>query len=57
MPTLATNEWQERQKALQQEGHKSSILTFQFWNPAHPDYEEGRFFDPIIEKHLCPFPR
>jgi hypothetical protein len=54
--TPATNEWQVRQQALDKEGKKSNILTFQFWNPASPDYEPDRFYDPIIEKHRCPFP-
>jgi hypothetical protein len=54
--TLTSNEWQERSNALRREGHKSNILTFQFWNPAHPDYDPNRFYDPIIEKHRCPFP-
>lgn len=54
--TPATDEWQVRQQALDQEGKRSNILTFQFWNPASPDYEPDRFYDPIIEKHRCPFP-
>ncbi|KIW03607.1 uncharacterized protein PV09_05360 [Verruconis gallopava] len=50
------NEWQEKQRVIYNEGRSSNILTFQFWNPAHPDYDPNRFWDPLIEKHRCPFP-
>lgn len=54
--TEPTDEWKERHQALQKEDKKSNILTYQFWNPASPDYDPNRFYDPIIEKHRCPFP-
>jgi hypothetical protein len=54
--TPATDEWQNRQQELNKQDKKSNILTFQFWNPASPDYDPHRFYDPIIEKHRCPFP-
>lgn len=54
--TPISNEWQKRLAELDDKGHHRNILTWQFWNPAHPDYDPNRFYDPIIEKHRCPFP-
>lgn len=55
-PTPAPSEWQKRQQELHKEDRKTNIMVSQFWNPASKDYDPDRFYDPIIEKHRCPFP-
>jgi hypothetical protein len=54
--TPATDEWQKRTQDLEAQNSKSNILSFQFWNPNHQDFDPNRFYDPIIEQHCCPFP-
>ena len=56
MATPATNEWQQKQQEIHQEDRKFNILKSQYWNPVSKDYQPDRFYDPVIEKHRCPFP-
>jgi len=55
-PTPVTADWQAVIDAKKQQDHKSNLLAYQFWNPAHRDYNPERFFNPILEEYRCPFP-
>jgi hypothetical protein len=49
-------DWEARLREKEENDHKSNLLHHQFWNPSHEDYDEKRFYDPMIEKYKCPFP-
>jgi hypothetical protein len=55
-PPSVTADWQVVIDAKNEQNHKSNLLEYQFWNPAHRDYNPERFFNPILEEYRCPFP-
>ena len=55
-PTPVTADWQAVVDAKKEYDHKSNLLAYQFWNPAHRDYNPERFFNPVLEEYRCPFP-
>jgi hypothetical protein len=55
-PTPVTADWQAVIDAKKEQNHKSNLLSYQFWNPAHRDYNPERFFNPVLEEYRCPFP-
>ena len=55
-PTPVTADWQTVIDAKKEHDHKSNLLAYQFWNPAHRDYNPERFFNPVLEEYRCPFP-
>ena len=55
-PTPVTADWQAVIDAKKEQNYKSNLLSYQFWNPAHRDYNPERFFNPILEEYRCPFP-
>jgi hypothetical protein len=54
--TKSADEWAKRLLARDTETRKNNVLVSQFWNPASSDFQQGRFYDPVMERHRCPFP-
>ena len=58
-PTPVNFEWaqelQKRDQAYELE-HGVNLFRGRFWDPTSRDYKPERFFNPIIEMYMCPFP-
>ncbi|GME28800.1 putative C2H2 finger domain protein [Neofusicoccum parvum] len=58
--TPITNEWDAALHAKDEEherGNSNNLLWMRNWDPTHKDYNPERFYNPVIERYLCPLPQ
>jgi len=55
-PTPLATPWQSAVDSKAAPDHRHNILQHQFWNPARPDFNAARFYNPIVESYRCPIP-
>jgi len=49
-------DWQTALEEQQKSELTNNVLSPAFWDPLHKDHDPEHFFNPVIEKYVCPFP-
>jgi len=55
-PTPMFTDWEAALEKQQKHVSTNNVLNPAFWDPLHKDHDPERFFNPVLEKYLCPFP-
>lgn len=59
-PTPVTADWDAAVKAHDEHSEldkRKNMFHNRFWDPADAGWDAERFFNPIIERYMCPFPQ